>query len=307
MENFESLEASPVTLEALSQQYPELWQKTRNAAEVALRSRNPENVFEFVTSHAARANSWMNQWGASGRNSQIRNEVESHVVQSKMAKLILDEYLHALLEVQDENAKLSLFQKIALDRLCFDKNGYRKPVPGFWFDLIYKRVRARGRFISLLHQKGIYCLFSQTFFQRLKRVIGGASCLEVGAGDGCLSKSLQNLGVKVRATDNHSWTHRIQFPTYVESMCAKTAVDTYQAPVVICSWPPPGNSFEAHILKSPHLEKYVVVLSKSEFASGNWNAYRSQKRFEMNEVHELSKEILPAESQSRCYVFNRKI
>ena len=75
--------------------------------------------------------------------------------------------------------------------------------------------------------------------------------------------------------------------------------------VVICSWPPAGNPFEQFVFKTASVELYIVIASRSEFAAGNWAAYRGQDAFTMRLDEELSRLVLPPEIASAVYVFER--
>jgi 16S rRNA A1518/A1519 N6-dimethyltransferase RsmA/KsgA/DIM1 with predicted DNA glycosylase/AP lyase activity len=43
-------------------------------------------------------------------------------------------------------------------------------------------------------------------------MIASRSCLEIGAGDGTLTRFLKNQGVQIIATDNHSWKNAVDYP-----------------------------------------------------------------------------------------------
>jgi hypothetical protein len=74
---------------------------------------------------------------------------------------------------------------------------------------------------------------------------------------------------------------------------------------VICSWAPPGNSFERLVFTTPSVELYILITSREEHAAGDWNSYRSQNTFTMTEQPELSRLVLPPEIDPLVLVFRR--
>ena len=106
----------------------------------------------------------------------------------------------------------------------------------------------------------------------LAQRIGARSCVEVAAGDGTLSRFLNAAGVTVGASDDHSWAHAVNYAD-VERSDAVQAVKSHRPQVVLCSFPPPGNRFEAQVLSSPSVETYLVISTRHQFAAGDWSAY----------------------------------
>ena len=75
---------------------------------------------------------------------------------------------------------------------------------------------------------------------------------------------------------------------------------------MICSWPPAGNDFEREVFETGSVELYVVVASKHQFATGNWEAYEEQTAFAFADDPALSKLVLPPELDAAVYVFRRR-
>jgi hypothetical protein len=76
--------------------------------------------------------------------------------------------------------------------------------------------------------------------------------------------------------------------------------------VVICSWPPAGNSFERHVFTTPSVELYIVIGSRHEISAGNWETYRQQTQFDLVEDETLGALVLPPALDPAVYVFTRK-
>lgn len=112
--------------------------------------------------------------------------------------------------------------------------------------------------------------------------------------------------MNITATDNHSWTHAIEYPDDVKNMGAKQALQQYQPQVVVRSWPPPGNPFERQIFSMKTVELYLVIGSRYQFASGNWKDYVNQGTFDFVIDPKLSGLVIPPELESAVLVFRKK-
>jgi len=192
-------------------------------------------------------------------------------------------------------------------KLLFKGKGLeRKPVNLAAFALVWPLLTQKRFLMPLVEPKGIYCFYSRRLIKELANEIGDRKALEIAAGDGTLSRFLREEGVDITATDDHSWTHSIDFPDDVINEDARTALKTHQPQVVICSWPPAGNDFEEHVFKTKSVELYVVIASQHAFASGNWTAYSNQQDFDYSEDKNLSELVLPPELEGAVYVFRRR-
>jgi hypothetical protein len=201
--------------------------------------------------------------------------------------------------------RFNLLNGYLAQKLLFARDLERKPVSMFWFRLVWPLLWQRKLLMPLVGPKGIYCFYSRPLIQRLAAMIGDRPCLEIAAGDGTLSRFLAAEGVRVSATDDHSWTHSVQFPETVIKQDAREALRERQPQVVICSWPPAGNDFERDIFATPSVELYIVVASRHDFASGNRSAYEQQTEFSFEEDRTLTRLVLPPELEPAVHIFQR--
>lgn len=213
--------------------------------------------------------------------------------------------LAAITGVHDGRVRFNLFNGKLAQRLLFDGGGFvRKPVSRFWFRLLWPLVWQRRFLMPLVAKRGIYCFYSKPLVKALATLIGDRDCVEIAAGDGTLSRFLADAGVRITATDDHSWSD-VRFPASVIREDAKVSLRTRGCEVVLCSWPPAGNSFERAVFAASSTELYIMIGSRHEFASGNWAAYREQTAFTYAEAPELSRLVLPPELDAAVYVFTR--
>ncbi|MFZ2302717.1 MAG: hypothetical protein WAW10_12725 [Gallionella sp.] len=244
---------------------------------------------------------------------QSRKSIEaalSQLVRSRMAheavkKLCLST-LVADTGVTKGKLRFNLFNGFVAQKLLFSKGLERKPVSLFWFRLLWPIVWQKKRLMPLVQPKGIYCFYSRELIEVLSEMIGAGSCLEIGAGDGTLSRFLKNEGVKITATDNYSWKNAVEYPEGVIKLDAREALSTYAPEVVICSWPPSQNDFERRVFDTPSVLLYIVIGSRHQFAFGNWSDYRKQSSFDIEEDKKLGALVLPPELESAVYVFRKK-
>jgi hypothetical protein len=201
--------------------------------------------------------------------------------------------------------RFNLLNGYVAQKLLFAHDLERKPVSLRWFKLVWPLLWQRRLLMPLVGRKGIYCFYSRELLHELAGLIGDRSCLEIAAGDGTLSRLLAEQGVDIKATDDHSWAHSVTFPDDVERLDAVKALRRYQPQVVLCSWPPAANSFEREVFATASVELYVVIGSRHEYASGDWNAYRRQRAFTLNEDPTLTRLVLPPELDSAVHVFRR--
>jgi hypothetical protein len=191
-------------------------------------------------------------------------------------------------------------------QLLFARGLERKPVSMAWFRLVWPLLWQRRFLMPLVGPKGIYCFYSRRLVRELARTIGDRPCLEIAAGDGTLSRFLAAEGVDVVATDDHSWGHAVDYPGTVLREGAREALRRHRPKVVLCSWPPPGNDFEAAVLADPGVELYVVIGSRHRFAAGDPTAYEAQTAFDRTDDERLARLVLPPELESAVHVFERR-
>jgi hypothetical protein len=227
-------------------------------------------------------------------------------VRRRMATLDIERRSLALASGKSSGkVRFNLINGFIAQRLLFKRGFERKPVSLFWFRLFWPLLWQKRFLMPLVKQRGIYCFYSRELIARLAELIGNRSCLEIAAGDGTLSRFLKDAGVDIRATDDHSWKHDVDYPNTVLRMDARTALEHYSPEVVICSWPPAGNDFERQVFRTRSVSLYIGFVSEHRHASGNWTDYETQSQFSFTVVHDLSRLLLPPELGSVVCVFRR--
>jgi hypothetical protein len=202
--------------------------------------------------------------------------------------------------------RFNLVNGYVAQKLLFAHDLERKPVAMFRFRLLWPLLWQRRLLMPLVQPKGIYCFYSRPLIRELAALIGDRPGLEIAAGDGTLSRFLADEGVQITATDDYSWQHRVRYAEAVLRQDAQTALRVHEPEVVICSWPPAGNTFERAVFRTDSVQLYVVVNSGSEFGSGNRVDYRLQTDFDLTEDPALSRLVLPPELESVVHIFRRR-
>jgi hypothetical protein len=296
-------------LEELCAIYPEEWATVQQDISAIIGRGAPEELQEYLKKLSAPAASakpshtkQLNKKNAEATLSQF---VRSRMAHDAVKKLCLST-LAADTGVTKGKLRFNLFNGYIAQKLLFSKGLERKPVSLFWFRLLWPLLWQKKRLMPLVQPKGIYCFYSRELIEALSEIIGSKNCLEIGAGDGTLSRFLKNQGVQITATDNYSWDKAVSYSDQVIKLDAREALNTYTPEAVICSWPPSQNDFERQVFNTSNVQLYIVIGSRHQFAFGNWSDYRKQTFFDIEENKKMNALVLPPELESAVYVFRRK-
>jgi hypothetical protein len=294
-------------LQELMDRYPGEWEEAGRKLVAALEGSKALTTDEAAAKARSDTEVWTRRIDKSGHNSQVIANALPHLITSRMLLQGLEKcYLAAASGKPSGKIRFNLINGLIIQRLLFRKGLKRKPVSLGWFKFWWPLISQKRFLMPLVQSRGIYCFYSSDLIEALAELINRRTCLEIAAGDGTLASLLIEAGVPVTATDNFSWTQAIQYPDRVEKLGAKEALEKYKPQVVLCSWPPPGNSFEKEVFLTPSVDFYLVIGSRYRFAGGNWEAYAGQQRFEWQADPRLSGYVLPPELESSVLVFRRK-
>lgn len=279
------LETNP-SLDELSAAYPDEWRTVQREV-------------------AARADAGDLAAYASAISRAVSPDPRTQVRRQMTTALIRQLALSAATGVRAGRIRFNLLNGWVAQKLLFHSDLERKPVSMRTFRLVWPLVWQRRFLLPLVNRKGIYCFYSRELITELVRLIDGRPCLEIAAGDGTLARMLREAGADVRATDDYSWD-AVRVADDVERLDAGRALRRYQPQVVLCSWPPAGNSFEKDVFATDSVQLYVVISSRHEYAAGDWTAYRRQRGFDLVDDESLSQLVLPPELDSAVRVFTRR-
>ncbi len=295
------------SLDELCARYPEQWLAVQQEFTAIVEGGIAEEL-QIYLAQASRPVSWPKPVSGK-RNDKMDAEllafIRSRMAQESIKKLCLS-MLAADAGATNGRLRFNLLNGYIAQKLLFARGLERKPVSMFWFRLFWPLVWQKKRLMPLVQPKGIYCFYSRALIVSLDKMIASRSCLEIGAGDGTLTRFLKNQGVQITATDNHSWKNAVDYPEWIEKLDARLALSTYNPEVVICSWPPAQNDFERSVFNTVSVQLYIVIGSHHQFAFGNWKDYRQQTDFDFEEDKKLSALVLPPELGAAVYVFRRK-
>ncbi len=302
----EWLKTNP-SLDELCSRYPEEWAAVQQDISAIVErgiAAELKAYLERISAHAALAKP------ASGNRQKNREAALSPIIRNRMAHESVKKLCLATLAadtgVTKGKLRFNLLNGYIAQKLLFSRGLERKPVSLFWFRLFWPLVWQKKRLMPLVQPRGIYCFYSRALIEALAGMIVSRSCLEIGAGDGTLTRFLKNQGVELTATDNHGWKNAVEYPEWVIKLDAREALTTYAPEVVICSWPPSQNEFERTVFNTPSVQLYIVIGSRHQFAFGNWKDYKQQSAFDLEEDKKLGALVLPPELGAAVYVFRRK-
>jgi len=298
-----SLEAA--SLDALMAEHPRAWEAL-GARVVEAAKGGPPALAALVEAAERKAAPWRAKLEASHHHPQVVAAALPALATARMARLAVERLAQsAATGVAAGPVRLGLWSGAVAQRLLFEQGLTRKAVSLAAFRRTWPLVFDRRKLLPLLQARGIYCFYSRELVRHLAARIGDRACLEVAAGDGTLSRLLAAAGVTVQATDDFSWARVLAYPASVEKLEAAAALRAHPSPVVLCSFPPPGNAFERAIFASRQVELYVVVTTRHRFAAGDWQAYAAAPGWRGRLDEDLSALVLPPELDPAVLVFER--
>jgi len=295
------------SLDALCARYPEEWATVQRDLSTIIECGVAQELNSYLERLAASAAS---AEAAPGRGKAKPGAALSHLIRSRMAHESVEKLCMGMLAADAGATKgklrFNLFNGYIAQKLLFSRGLERKPVSLFWFGLFWPLVWQKKRLMPLVQPRGIYCFYSRELIKALAQMISFRRCLEIGAGDGTLTRLLQEQGVRLTATDNHDWSHAVTYPQWVQKLDAGAALAAYSPEVVICSWPPSQNDFERKVFDTPSVQLYIVIGSRHRIATGNWKDYARQSAFEFESDKKLGALVVPPELGAAVYLFRRK-
>jgi hypothetical protein len=295
------------TLDALIECFPDEWKTVGRDLVAATASHRPQDIEAFVLRAREEAAPWQRRVDKSRMNPKVLDSALPAIVRARMAFLAAQRAVQAAaLGGSSGRVRFGLWSGAIVQRLFFSHGLVRKPVSLRAFRRWWPWVTQQRLLMPLVEPRGIYAFYSRELISALAERIAGRPCLEVAAGDGTLTRFLAEAGVQIRATDDHSWSRAIQFPQEVEKLEAGQALARYRPKVVLCSFPPPRNSFEREIFRAPSVDLYVVLTTRHTFAAGDWSAYESPGDFELRSDLALDNMLLPPMIDPCVLVFERK-
>ena len=297
---------SKPTLEALSAEFPELWESVSSElAEIVARGAVTE-LSAYLRRISQNERILERKFHGSRGDKKIAIALLHEAVRSQMAHLVIKQHLVAeATGIAEGKVRFNLLNGYVAQKLLFSDALVRKPVSIFWFRMIWPLLPQRRLLMPLVQPKGIYCFYSKSLLDELVSLVASRNCLEIAAGDGTLTRFLTDRGLKITATDDYSWNQEVSYPEFVVTRDAGDALCGYAPEVVICSWPPASNKFEQHVFRTKSVQLYIVIGSRHRFAAGNWDEYDNQSAFDFQEEEKLSVLVLPPELDAAVYIFRR--
>lgn len=285
------------SLEQLQDRFPEDWQQVRDRL-IAASGQGQAGVHRLLAEYRPRR--------GGPRDRAATRAVELRLrVQRRMLQQVLQSWSDRTESgVEEGSIRFRRFDGAILQRVLFRQGLERKPVRMLPFAVAWRLARQRNRLMPLVRQRGIYCFYSRPLLTRIARIAAGRPVLEIGAGDGTLTRMLRQVGVDAHAADDYSWAAYIDYPDWVERAGARTALERHRPEVVVCSWPPSDNTFERHVFAAPSVRTYIAILSSDPNEAGSPHAYRSQAAFVAQSDPQLDRLVLPP-GRNRVQMFQR--
>lgn len=293
------------SLSELRKLFPEAWQVVYAELSALAKQQDPARMAEDLTlAHQ--------EWLTIQPSCHTLREQYSQILAEKcglclMRKIALEQYCHAMQQQTLKTAGLTGFRDRLLVRLLvLPLATARQALPFRLHRMAWRLLRNPGAAAATLMQAGCYLIAPAELIESLRTRIGSRQALEIGAGRGTLTSLLGRVGVDVTAVDDFSWAGTVPMGKEVLQMDGRMALARFKPQVVICCWPPPGNTFEQEIFLTPEVQEYIVIISRHRHASGNHQAYARAKGFRcIQATGLLAGMLLPPEAESVLYIFTR--
>ncbi|MFD1179114.1 hypothetical protein ACFQ3W_22810 [Paenibacillus puldeungensis] len=299
--------ANEINVQTLLHQHPEYQEEVLRELSIMKGSYDLKRIQAMMNKYTSSAKLAGNLIYKSGFNEKTVNTFLPNIIKARMALHLLEHAsIAASAQSPTKNVRFNLWDGMVLQRLLFSKGFERKPVSLGLFNFCWKFVLNKKILMPLVNQKGIYCFYSKALIRELIRLIGDKKCLEIAAGDGTLTRFLNDAHARCKATDDYSWEHYITYPDFVEQADAKAALFKYTPEVVLCSWPVPQNTYEKHVFKTSSVKLYIVIGTRNPAFTGDFGAYNEAEQFTMELNERLSSLILPPSNENAVYIFRRK-
>ncbi|MGK9250273.1 hypothetical protein [Paenibacillus humicus] len=311
MRNFSSETAQKILsneigVETLLQQYPEYQEEVLRELQQLKHYRKSNLVETIIDKYTISTKTAIDRISKSQMNEKTINAFLPQIIKARFAIYLLEKLnVVASAGGSTESLRFNLWDGTILQSLLFSKGLKRKPVSLRLFRMGWRLVLRKQILMPLVNKKGIYCFYSKPLVKELSKLIGDQNCIEIGAGDGTLTLFLEDKGVDCKATDDHSWSHYIEYPKFVEKLDAKQALEKYHPSAVICSWPVPNNTYEKQVFKADSVNLYIVIGTSKSAYTGDFDAYAKADHFTMEKNEMLSAMIVPPSPDNAVYIFRR--
>lgn len=306
-EKAEKILLNKIDSETLALQYPEFKEIVMKEFSEINKGSNVKEIMAVINTYKAKAHFALDRIQKNGVNQKTINIFLPDIIKARIAIYMLEQLNFAIQSGKySGTVRFNLWDGLILQKILFKKKFERKPVSLLCFKLLWPFIINKKILMPLVNKKGIYCFYSKILLNELSNLVGNTKCLEIGAGDGTLTNFLRGMGVNCDAIDDYSWEHYIKYPNFVEKLEAKEALNKYKPDTVICSWAPPGNTFEKSVFTMESVKLYIVIGTRNPSFSGNHDTYQKQKGFTMEYSQQLSSLVLPPSKDNAVYIFRKK-
>ncbi|RZJ39997.1 MAG: hypothetical protein EON87_18935, partial [Brevundimonas sp.] len=181
------------SLEQMRSRCPEDWSIVERDLAEALERKSAEALDRLLLRGVAGERTGKTKRSAAGR---APLHATRQLVRKRMTLLALEKVsIGAASGAGANEMRYGRRTRILTSLLFRDRRGDRKAVSSRLFRCLWPLVPEKARFLLAAQTRGSYCFFSDRLIGELKHLIGGRKAIEIAAGDGTLSRLLQDRGV----------------------------------------------------------------------------------------------------------------
>lgn len=291
--------SSRPSLRALANEYPRMWQEVVATLREHVSSGGSDALINWRQGAVSELHKVSNNpYG----DADLKTE---SIIKAQMTLLAIEQFADVM--TGKSGIRPSLKDRAIFKFFIFAQLARRKAFSIYDFDRRWRRLKDPIWAAAELQRSGIWSIPTSDFSDALSELCRGRRVLEIGAGRGLLFKGLKDLGVDINAVDDESWGSMgvAGAGTVIQKMDAIQALKNFSPEVVICSWPPAGNLFEEEIFNTKSVQLYLVVLSRQQLVSGNWSAYKNQRKFNCTTSPAINSLLRPIETDQQLFIFRR--
>jgi hypothetical protein len=297
--------SATANLSKLIESAPDLWSDVLQSLKSTVVHRRIDDMARLAIEAKA---TFQRLKDASNSQTGDPSVAKQELIRSQMMLLAIEQFIQAY---TGKNQKLSRGDRFVLGGILNFVLSAGRSLSMQYFDFAWSRLDAKAAAAASLQNAGYWSVPTKELCERLKELFHGRKVLELGAGRGLYVAGLRQSGVDILGIDDQSWAasqkHVSLARAHMQNMDAVEALNKIQPEVVLAVWPPPENQFEKHIFATNSVKLYLAVVSRHQFASGDWTSYKavSKSKFTCTTNQSLNTLLRPAEAEQQMLIFRR--
>jgi hypothetical protein len=295
------------SLQELTAEFPDIWQEVIKSIKGHIEKRQMEKLSELATKANATLARWIN---AAGSPLAETDHARFELVKAHMTRLAIEQFVCAYTGVSTAITFKDRFLISSLLWLAAERGVVTTQKR---FDFVWSMIANKTAAAAAVQKNGYWSIPTTEICSKIVNLANNEEILEIGSGRGLYLAGIRAAGGKVKGIDDYSWTGASKPLSAVKSlitkMGAKESLLEIRPKIVLSVWPTPQNNFESLIFQTNSVQTYICIVSKHQFASGNWHAYKdagTSGKFSCTTLPDSNQLLRPIEMEQQFLIFRRK-